>query len=117
MVQQARNMSMVFAEEKAKPEFLIMDMDSRLNVNAHGLMAELAWSKKGTSTTQTPPGFDATDSLPTKPGNLARDATGNPVSSKVLPRGLGYGPADISLRPALSPTLPTLFPNNSASSI
>jgi hypothetical protein len=95
--------------------FLVLDMDSRLNVNAHGLMSELAWSKKGASaTTQTPPGFDPTFGTP---GNLAHappvpPATPSIFSSAQLPRGLGYGPADISLRPALSPTLPTLFPNN-----
>src|SRR5262249_9165374 len=75
--------------------FLVMDMDSRLNVNAHGLMSELAWNKKGAATTQTPPGFDSTLG---NPGNLARSNSATPVSSNILPRGMGYGPADISLR-------------------
>jgi hypothetical protein len=90
---------------------LIVDLDSRLNVNAHGLVDDL-----------TAPLLDASLALG---GNLAHDLSARSdgidndgdslvdeadeartFTSNLLPSGLGYGPAEISLRPLLSPNLP-----------
>ncbi len=77
--------------------FLVIDLDSRLNVNAHGLADDIV-----------PPILDTTkanffDLTGGTPGNLAHDTTSaNPNivrSTLQLSRGLGYGPAEISLRP------------------
>ena len=75
--------------------FLIVDLDSRLNVNAHGTVDDV---KPGAlALIENPPGSGRY-----VPGaNLA----GN-IGSDFLPRGLGYGTAEISLRPILSPNLP-----------
>lgn len=72
--------------------FLIVDMDSRLNVNAHGLVDHLQ-----------PGQLDPTAGLPGRPGNLAHNVVlgGGLFSSNQLPQGIGYGPAEISLRPLL----------------
>ncbi len=78
--------------------FLIVDLDSRLNVNAHGLVEDL-YSPQLDSTINpvTNVGF----------GNLAHDLTaGGLNTSNYLPRGVGYGPAEISLRSVFSPNLP-----------
>ncbi len=75
--------------------FLCIDLDSRLNVNAHGMVDDLV-----------PPLLDTTkanffDPTAGSPGNLAHDPTqpSATYSTLQLARGLGYGPADISLRP------------------
>jgi hypothetical protein len=79
--------------------FLIVDMDSRLNVNAHGVAEHIG----------SPP-LDVSFIDPNDPtlgifGNLAHDlsklpnAPGIVGTSDLLPQGLGYGPAEISLRP------------------
>jgi hypothetical protein len=82
--------------------FLIMDMDGRLNVNAHGTVEHVI----------PPPVFDPTNS---NPGNLAHDILGGTslfTSSDQLPPGSGWGPADISLRPLFPvPAIPTLVGN------
>jgi len=77
--------------------FLIVDLDSRLNVNAHGLVDHLR-----------SPQLDSMIDLVTGngPGNLAHDLTLGRATSNVLPAGSGYGPAEISLRPLFSPNLP-----------
>jgi hypothetical protein len=67
--------------------FLIVDLDSRLNVNAHGLVDDIM-----------PTNLDPTNGAP---GNLAHDLStpGSTYSSNLLAQGTGYGPAEISLRP------------------
>jgi hypothetical protein len=77
--------------------FLIIDLDSRLNVNAHGLADHLlptAIDNKKQSF------FDTTyNSNPALwPGNLAHVSGATLYSTLQLPRGGGYGPAEISLR-------------------
>lgn len=39
MVQQARNMSMVFAEQPMPPKYLILDMDTKFTAKFHGMLA------------------------------------------------------------------------------
>jgi hypothetical protein len=93
--------------------FLIIDLDSRLNVNAHGLVDHLI---RDTTQPTEPPNLDLTPFDVTtlkRVGNLANDLspTANDLSSSnSLAHGLGYGPAEISLRPVLSPLLPSLLP-------
>lgn len=93
--------------------FLIVDMDSKLNVNAHGLVEHL---RSPDFATIPNPNFDPTTAA-TAPGgsnpkripsaNLAHDLTAGGLSvSNYLPSGQGYGPAEISLRPVFSPNLP-----------
>ena len=74
--------------------FLIVDLDSRLNVNAHGLVGRSA-----------SPLLDPTIDPATGvgPGNLVADSSR--AASKppnYFSPGLGYGPAEISLRPLAS---------------
>ncbi len=70
--------------------FLVQDMDGRLNLNAHGSSDQMASVNLDFSTTGA---------------NLAGAS-----SSNLMPAGSGWGPADVTLRPVLSPTLPALFP-------
>ncbi|QDU90174.1 hypothetical protein Pla175_35760 [Pirellulimonas nuda] len=70
--------------------FLVQDMDGRLNLNAHGSSAQLAGVDLDPSTTGA---------------NLAGAS-----SSNLMPAGSGWGPADVTLRPVMSPTLPSAFP-------
>ncbi len=88
---------------KALVSYLIVDLDSRLNVNAHGLADEIVPpALDQLSDKYTRADFlDVTRQLRGAPGNLAHDATNaNAIRSSIrLPRGLGYGPAEISLRP------------------
>jgi hypothetical protein len=71
-----------------KPMFAILclDMDGRLNVNAHGMCK------------QAEPGSRDSADFP-MPGWLLADGTTNVAS---LPRGQGYGPAEINLMPLFS---------------
>jgi hypothetical protein len=100
--------------------FLCVDMDSRLNVNAHGLADDILPPLLDTTKANY---FDPTHAGASWAGNLAHDAaTGGPAtimaSTLQLARGLGYGPADISLRPlfpaplntSFNPIFPTAFP-------
>jgi hypothetical protein len=78
--------------------FLIVDLDSRLNVNAHGLVEHLR-----------APIFAAIDNPNTatnEPPLIAGTNLAGMEVSDLLPHGSGYGPAEISLRPILSPLLP-----------
>jgi hypothetical protein len=98
---------------KALYAILCVDLDSRLNVNAHGLADDLM-----------PPAGDSTKNKffdPTYltngpwPGNLVHDAVNSPTtktgvqSTLQLPRGLGYGPAEISLRSVFPAPLDASF--------
>jgi len=86
--------------------FLIVDLDSRLNVNAHGLADDVvpAFDVVGgavrnldpTRTTFFDPTFNTTPA--NWLGNLAHIAGAPWFSSLQLPTGSGYGPAEISLR-------------------
>ncbi|MGI9429917.1 MAG: hypothetical protein ACR2NM_14745, partial [Bythopirellula sp.] len=67
---------------------LVVDMDGRLNLNAHGSNEHLKWDLNGDTSTPE-------DDLPT-PQTLA-----NGLMSNRLPRGQGYGPAEISLAPLM----------------
>jgi hypothetical protein len=67
---------------------LVVDMDGRLNLNAHGSEEHLKWDLTGVTTTPE-------DDLPT-PLTLA----GGLMSDRVA-RGHGYGPAEISLAPLM----------------
>jgi hypothetical protein len=73
---------------KALYAFLIVDLDSRLNVNAHGLADDI-----------NPPKLALAYNLSGNP--VQTNLAGN-VSSNSLSKGLGYGPAEISLRPRFS---------------
>ncbi|MEQ8849125.1 hypothetical protein [Botrimarina sp.] len=87
---------------------LVEDLDGRLNLNAHGSQDELVLGD----------GLDDSSGPGNWLGNLARDLKrDNPAdpattppnslgSSEQLASGAGWGPADTSLRPVLSPTLP-----------
>jgi len=70
---------------------LVVDMDGRLNLNAHGTLEHL----KPLATT-TDPTRSTSDELP-----VGRLLAGGAMSSD-LPRGHGYGPADISLDPVVA---------------
>lgn len=70
---------------------LVIDMDGKLNVNAAG-SCDLAEAWNGT-------GLQTLTAVSSPPAQLA----GTGMTSDGTPRGLGYGPADISLKPALNP--------------
>jgi hypothetical protein len=85
---------------------LVEDLDGRLNLNAHGSESDMAQAD-----------LDASQRVDTSGGvinqlgtNLAYDynAGASLNSSNQLPGGVGWGVAETSLRPILSPTLPML---------
>lgn len=85
---------------------LVEDLDGRLNLNAHGSEADMAQAD-----------LDASQRVDTSGGvinqlgtNLAYDynAGASLNSSNQLPGGVGWGVAETSLRPILSPSLPTI---------
>ena len=73
--------------------FLVIDLDSRLNVNAHGLADHIRPTPFARQQARTGR-FNHVD-------NLAgtRGPGGPRYSSDLLAQGSGYGPAEISLRP------------------
>lgn len=83
---------------KAMYAFLVVDLDNRLNVNAHGSPDHLA-------ATNCDPLMNVTGNL----GNMAggdQSRLGNtPIvwTSNIMPVGMGWGPGDVSLRSILSP--------------
>jgi hypothetical protein len=86
---------------KALYAYLIIDLDSRLNVNAHGLVDHIDpfnYSPLSRVTYASDPA-----NLVVGP-NLAGGANSN-----VLAQGLGYGPAEISLRPVFPAPLNPSF--------
>jgi len=85
-----------------KPLFAILclDMDGRLNLNAHGYLAQAA-------TDYDEPVKPATEiPIPNSDATLA----GDPATLPTLPRGQGYGPADINLTPLFTAN-PTHYEN------
>ncbi|QDV72152.1 hypothetical protein [Botrimarina mediterranea] len=90
---------------------LVEDLDGRLNLNAHGNEADMAQENHDASS-----GFESGGN-PVSQLNAAQDlrwlnnapALRPPLtSSNQLPGGVGWGVAETSLRPVLSPSLPTL---------
>ncbi len=83
-----------------KPLFAILciDLDGRLNVNAHGCMAQtVAGNYTGAGSTLSFAATSATQGFP--PGGAVGLAG---TSSVALARGLGTGPAEINLLPLFS---------------
>ncbi len=93
---------------KALYAFLVVDLDSRLNVNAHGLADDIVPPLLDPTKAKN---FDLTLNNTNPLGNLAHDTTNGSLvySTLQLPRGLGYGPADISLRPVFPVPLDNSF--------
>ena len=85
---------------KALYSFLIIDLDSRLNVNAHGLAEQLLPPLNDVVKTTY---FDPTRTMPNWPGNLTHNPCNQRWASGRLRcrwrAVLGYGPPEISLRP------------------
>lgn len=79
---------------KALYAFLVIDLDSRLNVNAHGLADDLNPATLAVS-------YDLTGAQQT--GAAAKNLAGSTqlvaYNSNMLAQGVGYGPAETSLRP------------------
>jgi len=78
-----------------KPLFAILcvDMDGRLNLNAHGHWAQLQGGMQ-------PPYYSASADASTELPAAGILFAGTQVATASLPRGIGTGPADISLVPA-----------------
>jgi hypothetical protein len=72
--------------------FMVVDLDGRLNVNAHGTqdLAEISDASLQRLSNVMPTG-----------AALASGGGGGPMTSDKMPRGMGMGPADISLEPAI----------------
>src|SRR5690606_31828285 len=81
--------------------FLVVDMDGRLDLNAHGSIDHF------TASPYDPVMIEAAARGAGTVGNLAGNLTSN-----AMPQGIGYGPAEITLRRIFSPSLP--FGLNSA---
>jgi hypothetical protein len=77
---------------KALYAFLIIDLDSRLNVNAHGLADHINPVPLALS-------YDLNGAPQSPPKNLAGSTQFVAFNSNMLAQGVGYGPAEISLRP------------------
>jgi hypothetical protein len=77
--------------------YLVIDLDNRLDLNAHGSPEHMAQIANPIN-----------DLDPTQNKNNLMGG----VTSNMMPQGLGYGPADVSLRPVLSPQLPQSAPAN-----
>ena len=110
---------------KTLVSYLIVDLDSRLNVNAHGLADDIVPQMIGL--TQVAPGSFQPVIRTLDDGLISRtDGTINyvpqPLSSfvpgpnlagqgksQLLPSGVGYGPAEISLRPLFQAPLDSSF--------
>lgn len=75
---------------------MVVDLDSRLNVNAHGTFADAQ-----ARATSVAGGFMT-------PSNLLGPNSTTPAVSINMPRGLGWGPAEISLAPLLADYRPLL---------
>lgn len=86
--------------------FLIVDLDNKLNLNAHGSVDHFAATN-----------FDPTNLLTGNIGNLtggeqfALGNTNTQWTSNVMPVGMGWGPGDVSLRSILSPLTQPYHPN------
>ncbi len=83
--------------------FLCVDMDGRLNLNAHGSMAQ-------TLPTYYPTNWVADPSNPLDPSFNTQYFAGGSLPGG-LGRGRGFGPADINLRPFLLSAVKTLDPS------
>ena len=91
--------------------YLIVDLDSRLNVNAHGLADDIVSPLDDPTRSSF---FDPTVNVRGWVGNVAHDTTNTNTnalhSTLQLSRGIGYGPAEISLRPVFH--APIINPDN-----
>ncbi|HEY3392000.1 MAG TPA: hypothetical protein VGK58_04795, partial [Lacipirellulaceae bacterium] len=86
---------------KALYAFLVIDLDSRLNVNAHGLVDHIKPPALMVDSTGAIVLADPTTTTGQPFPNLAgaNSLADTQFSSSVLAQGLGYGTAEISLRP------------------
>ncbi len=88
--------------------YLIVDMDNRLDLNAHGSSEHMVQWNPNAQPNQDLNNLDATSAHPNV--NLRNVNLFGGVTSNIMPQGMGYGTGDISLRPVLSPNLPTALP-------
>ena len=73
--------------------FLCVDLDGRLNLNAHGCWDQATAAYDGDANAST-------ESLPSYPGgSIFATMFAGSTATAGLSRGLGYGPAEINLRP------------------
>ena len=89
---------------------LCLDMDGRFNLNAHGTIAQ---SQAGyySAVTGSTLGLSAiipANTVPVASPNLLAESGVSAGTGAVVPRGLGYGPADINLMPLLKSESSTL---------
>ncbi|MBI1246348.1 hypothetical protein GC197_00710 [bacterium] len=98
---------------RSKPlaAILVKDLDSLINLNAHGYYTQLKAFEDGSLLSGTPTAGAATTLLPAGSGQFhglyspSWNQTGTPMPMQ-LPLGSGYGPAEVSLL--------SLFPTNEA---
>ncbi len=76
----------ILGEQWAKPlvALLVIDMDGRINLNAHGSLAPVDFSPSNGATARNDWPYAGTDGQGSYPANHA-----------AIPSGLGYGPADV----------------------
>lgn len=88
---------------------LCLDLDGRLNVNAHGSVAQLDanYNAPIAPSGNTMANF-AFSTTPTSPPTIQLPSS---VPTVGMPRGMGYGPAEINLAPLVPVGGPTIFAN------
>ena len=91
---------------------LCIDLDGRLNVDAQGNITDVdQYRLRSTSASPS----TAESSFPVPPGAICNNAGGSTFPP--VQRGVGYGPAEISLFPLFSPTTATTSPLGGANAI
>ena len=79
--------------------FLILDMDNKLDLNAHGSDQHMVRLD-----------LPINDLDPTRNNNANNINLVGGSTSNILPAGMGWGTSDVSLRPIFSPNLPATAP-------